>query len=281
MVNGYRKDAHPPSALSQWDRVEAQIGGRRTVLFLDYDGTLTPIVDRPELAHLTDNVRATLREVASSCPTIIVSGRGREDVAQLIGLDDLIYAGSHGFDISGPGASIRNEIGADLLPMLQEAAAHFATRTRGIEGVLVENKRFSVAVHYRLVREDLIPTVEAMVDELVNRVPQLTKTHGKKVFEVRPAMEWDKGSAVLWLLDALGLDGPDLVPIYVGDDTTDEDAFAALERRGLGILVSEMPRSTRAAYVVKNPDEVHDLLSKIAGLPQNRRDDESAGGALR
>ncbi len=271
----------PPSALSQWDRVEAQIGGRRTVLFLDYDGTLTPIVDRPELAHLTDNVRATLREVASSCPTIIVSGRGREDVAQLIGLDDLIYAGSHGFDISGPGASIRNEIGADLLPMLQEAAAHFATRTRGIEGVLVENKRFSVAVHYRLVREDLIPTVEAMVDELVNRVPQLTKTHGKKVFEVRPAMEWDKGSAVLWLLDALGLDGPDLVPIYVGDDTTDEDAFAALERRGLGILVSEMPRSTRAAYVVKNPDEVHDLLSKIAGLPQNRRDDESAGGALR
>ena len=271
----------PPSALSQWDRVEAQIGGRRTVLFLDYDGTLTPIVDRPELAHLTDNMRATLREVASSCPTIIVSGRGREDVAQLIGLDDLIYAGSHGFDISGPGASIRNEIGADLLPMLQEAAAHFATCTRGIEGVLVENKRFSVAVHYRLVREDLIPTVEAMVDELVNRVPQLTKTHGKKVFEVRPAMEWDKGSAVLWLLDALGLDGPDLVPIYVGDDTTDEDAFAALERRGLGILVSEMPRSTRAAYVVKNPDEVHDLLSKIAGLPQNRRDDESAGGALR
>ncbi len=271
----------PPSALSQWDRVEAQIGGRRTVLFLDYDGTLTPIVDRPELAHLTDNMRATLREVASSCPTIIVSGRGREDVAQLIGLDDLIYAGSHGFDISGPGASIRNEIGADLLPMLQEAAAHFATRTRGIEGVLVENKRFSVAVHYRLVREDLIPTVEAMVDELVNRVPQLTKTHGEKVFEVRPAMEWDKGSAVLWLLDALGLDGPDLVPIYVGDDTTDEDAFAALERRGLGILVSEMPRSTRAAYVVKNPDEVHDLLSKIAGLPQNRRDDESASGALR
>ena len=108
--------------------------------------------------------------------------------------------------------------------------------------------------------------MEAAVDEVVGRHPELRKTGGKKVFELRPRMDWDKGKAVLWLLDTLGLNNPEITPIYIGDDLTDEDAFAALKGRGIGLLVSERPLPTAADYRLRDTDEVGDFLAALSSL---------------
>ena len=266
-VNGqFAKLRHArASALDQWTEISGGWAGKRVAVFLDYDGTLTPIVATPDLAIISEHMRDVLRDIADSCPTVIVSGRGREDVANMVGLDNLYYAGSHGFDIAGPkGTTVKNEIGAEFRPAIDEAVQLFKERLSGIDGALVEDKKFSVAVHYRLVAEEKVADMERVVDEVVARHPGLRKAHGKKVFEVRPKLEWDKGKAVLWLLHALDLATPDVVPLFIGDDVTDEDAFTALADRGLGILVSEVPRETQAKLSLRNPDEVGEFLKLVS-----------------
>lgn len=256
-----------PNAIAHWPDLEGELGRRRPAIFLDYDGTLTPIVSRPALAVLGEEMRGALRAVARAWPTTIVSGRGREDVAELVGLSELTYAGSHGFDISGPQASdLRLEVAPEVVPVLAGAFHELRDGTAEIAGALVEDKRFSLAVHYRLVPPERVAEVERIVDQALTHRPQLRKALGKQVFELRPAIEWDKGKAVLWLLETLDLAGPEVVPVYVGDDVTDEDAFQALTDRGIGILVAELPRPTAARYTVQDVTEVEELLRRLAGL---------------
>ena len=253
-----------PAALRDWPNLRGKLAGKRVALFLDYDGTLTPIVSRPELAVLTEERRAILRRLAARIPTAIVSGRGREDVEELVGLPELAYAGSHGFDIVGPGgASVGHAVADWIEPLMQRVADSVRPKLAGIEGVVIEEKRFSIAVHYRLVDEANVARIEAIVDDAIASDTRLKKARGKKVYEVRPDIDWDKGKALLFLLEALGLDGPDVVPFYIGDDVTDEDAFAVLRDRGVGVLVSETPRPTEAAYWVQAPWEVYALFDRL------------------
>jgi len=256
-----------PPALEHWSDISKKWEDRRIAVFLDYDGTLTPIVARPELAKLSPTMREILSDLARVHPTVIVSGRGREDVSELVGLDNLYYAGSHGFDIAGPaGTTVRHEIGPEYRPALEQAARSFEHQLSGIDGVLIEDKKFSIAVHYRQVADQDISRIEHAVDDVVEGQPQLTKTHGKKVLEVRPQLEWDKGKAVLWLLQALNLDSRDVMPLYIGDDVTDEDAFAVLEDRGLGILVTNEPRDTYASMYLRDTEEVGKFLRLLVKL---------------
>ncbi len=261
------RDRRRPSVLREWDGLSQRLRGKRPALFLDYDGTLTPIVSRPELAVLTDERRAVLKKVASRLPTAIISGRGRTDVERLVGLPELAYAGSHGFDIVGPGgASVGHAVADWIEPVMERIAGEVEPKLGGIEGVVIEEKRFSVAIHYRLVDEADVARIEAIVDEAIATDARLKKAHGKKVFEVRPDLDWDKGKALLFLLEALGLDGQDVVPLYIGDDVTDEDAFAVLRERGIGVLVSETPRSTVATYWVQAPWEVYAFFDRLLSL---------------
>jgi trehalose 6-phosphate phosphatase len=280
-----------PSALADPDRLRAELAGRRPAFFLDYDGTLTPIVERPELARLAPATREVLRRLAARHPTVVVSGRGREDVERLVDLPELAYAGSHGFDIAGPsspgagesaaagpgGAPLRLEAAAEAEPAVAALSRALEAELGGVPGAQVEPKRFSVAVHYRRLDPVRLLAVEAVVDRLLAAHPGLRKTHGKMVWELRPDLDWDKGRAVLWILAALGLDRPDVVPVYLGDDVTDEDAFRALgepprpsegaaprDRIGIGILVAEEPRETAARFVLRDPDEVRSFLEGFA-----------------
>ncbi len=239
-----------------------QAAGRRLALFLDYDGTLTPIVERPEAAVLDGSTREVLRRVAARYPVAIVSGRDLADVRERVGLADLTYAGCHGFDIAGPAGAREHQAAATAAPQLTAAADEVARETAGLPGVQLERKRFTLAVHYRRARESDRPAVADAVAHALARHPGLRRTAGKMVYELQPAVDWDKGRAVLWLIEALGL--ADALPVYIGDDVTDEDAFRALEGRGVGIAVQEAPQPTAARYVLPDTAAVRDFLAALA-----------------
>jgi len=261
-------------AMPHAEEMARRLRGRRPAVFLDYDGTLTPIVARPELAVLDEATRATVRRLARSCPVAVVSGRDLKDVRALVGLDGIYYAGSHGFDIAGPrGLQHAHPAGVAALPRLDAAERRLREMLRPVAGALVERKRFSLAVHFRLVADDEVARVEESVDAELRHAPGLRKGHGKKVFELRPDVDWDKGSAVRWLLEALGLARDSVTPIYVGDDVTDEDAFRELAGHdgGIGIVVMDDPRPTAARFCLPDTDGVRAFLTMLAELLEGRR----------
>ncbi|HEX2253840.1 MAG TPA: trehalose-phosphatase [Thermoanaerobaculia bacterium] len=256
-----------PSALADWPELARQIGGRRLVVFLDFDGTLSPIVENPEDAAILPASRAAVERLARRVPVVVVSGRGREDVAARVGLPGLVYAGSHGFDIAGPG--VRHEVGPELPPLIARATERLEDELAAVPGAQVEPKRYTVAVHYRRVAPGDEAAVEAAVDSVVAAHPELRRAGGKKVWEVRPRLDWDKGKALLYLLDALDLAGPGVLPLYVGDDVTDEDAFRALAERpggGVGIRVADEPAQTAATWRLDSTGEVPELLERLLSL---------------
>jgi trehalose 6-phosphate phosphatase len=189
-----------------------------------------------------------------------------------MGLDDLIVAGSHGFDIWSPEeGTIEREEGAEFETLLDEVKAQLHEEIDSIEGALVEPKKASVAVHYRLVPAEEWPKVKEVVDTILAEHPdELRVTPGKMVYEIQPKLDWDKGKAVLYLLEALNLDRDDVVPFYLGDDVTDEDAFEALADRGVGIFVGTAEalevarRTTAAGYILHTTEEVRQFLDTLA-----------------
>jgi trehalose-phosphatase len=245
------------SALEHLTEIGRQLDGRRPAVFLDYDGTLSPIAPRPELATLPPETRDVLRRLVERCPVAILSGRSREDVASMVGLHGIAYAGSHGYDIAGPG--FRHEVGEGIPETIDRAAEELRQRLSGLAGVIVEPKRFAISIHFRLAKDEDLPVIERAVDEAATRHSTLRKGHGKKLFELRPNLDWDKGKALLWIMEAMDLDRA--VPLYIGDDITDEDAFRVVR---IGILVAEEPRETLASYSLRNPDEVTRFLAWLA-----------------
>ena len=249
-----------PSALEHIQEIAGHAG--RLAVFLDYDGTLTPIVSHPQDAWLADSMRETLRELAGCVSVAILSGRDLDDVRGRVHVDGIVYAGSHGFDIAGAGG-LRRQLGAAYLSVLDTAETELREALDEILGAQLERKHFSVAAHYRNVNENDASRVALAVDAVAARHRELRRIDGKKVYELVPRIEWDKGKAVIWLLEALGLERENVRPIYIGDDNTDEDAFRALKERGVGILVNEESQPTSAIYSLENPSEVERFLRAL------------------
>ncbi len=262
-----------PSALERAEEVRRQMAGKDAAVFLDYDGTLTPIVDHPDQAILADEARATIERLARHCTVAIVSGRDLNDVRGHVGIDSIYYAGSHGFDLAGPqGWRMEYEEGSAFLSALDQAEAALRKGMGSFPGAWAERKKFAIAVHYRQALEKDVPAIEQLVDRVTAARPELRKSGGKKVYELRPQIEWHKGKAVLWLLEALGLAEPEVLPFYIGDDVTDEDAFRALEERGIGIVVREGGGPTAARFALRNPAEVRRFLEMLASELERRTD---------
>src|SRR5437762_8201249 len=255
-----------PSALDHIQEIAGRSG--HVAIFLDYDGTLTPIVSHPENAWLSHSMRQALRELAGCVPIAILSGRDLNDVRRRVDLDGIVYAGSHGFDIAGP-ARLHRELGTAYLPVLATAETELREALDEIPGAQLERKHFSVAAHYRNVNKNDAFRVTLAVGAVAARHRELRRIDGKKVYELLPGIEWDKGKAVMWLLKALGLESESVRPIFIGDDKTDEDAFRALKQCGVGILVGKQSDSTAARYLLRDPAEVeHFLQMLIARLAQ-------------
>lgn len=234
---------------------------KKPAFFLDYDGTMTPIVPRPEDAKLTAETRQVLRDLSRLCFVAIVSGRDRKDVKDLVAIDELVYSGSHGFDTTGPDFSMQHEGGKRLLPDFDQAEKQLVENLSPVKGARVERKLFAIAVHYRAVADEEVEKVQALTDEIIKQYPGFKKAGGKKIIELKPAIDWDKGRAVKWLLENLGFDQNQVLPVYIGDDMTDEDAFRMLrETGGVGILVGDHGESTAAHYRLGHPVEVTQFL---------------------
>lgn len=244
--------------------------GKRVAVFLDYDGTLSPIVERPQDAAFPPGMRRTVRKLAARAPLAIVSGRDLADLKERVGVDGVWYAGSHGFDLTAPGGGETHlEEAMALVPQLDAAEALLADAARAIEGAWVERKRFALALHYRQTPSVDVAAVDRAVERALSRCPGLRDVPGKMVHDLRPAVNWDKGKAMLWLLARMAPrqgagPGADDLLVFVGDDITDEDAFAAVDDRGLGIVVRTEPHPTKARYQLRDPDEVRQFLENLA-----------------
>jgi trehalose 6-phosphate phosphatase len=265
-----------PHALRDSEQFAQRLDSRRPAVFLDYDGTLTPIVDRPQDAVISDSMREAVRRLAERTTVCVVSGRDRPIIDQWMGIDGLVVAGSHGFDIGGHrDGTVRHDAVTGIEDLLATVTHQLNAEVESIEGAVIEPKRFSVAVHYRLVAPAQRPSVTAAVDTLLAGYPdQLKVTPGKMVYEIQPKVDWDKGKAVQYLRRALGVEGEEFVALYLGDDITDEDAFTALKESGnapgIGVVVADLrdpeqaDRATAADFVLESTAEVQQFLNALA-----------------
>jgi alpha,alpha-trehalase len=270
---GVKTLANLPSVWKREDEIRRRLSGKEAAVFLDYDGTLTPIVEDHTKALLAQDMREAVHELSQRCKVAIVSGRDLAMLKHLVKLDSVFYAGSHGFEIAGPeGAAQSMERGVEFLPELDQVEQVLRERLAGIEGHAVERKRLSIAVHYRRVAAGDVGNLAGIVDRVLAEHPRLHKGGGKKVFELQPDIEWNKGHAVLWLLQQLGLDRPKIVPFYIGDDVTDEDAFRALAGRGVCVAVRDGgTRQTAADYALADVGEVQRFLGVLSAMVNGER----------
>jgi trehalose-phosphatase len=252
----------------QLNRIIAEVTNRAKPygiysLFLDFDGTLVPIAANPATPQLDSATRETLRRIASSpwCVTTIISGRSINDLRPRIGLDSPIYAGNHGHEIKGRGLHFEEPGAAGLRERLQRLTWSLVAALQPVPGVYVEYKGLTTSIHYRQVSPAEFERVEAAVlGEVARNEDDFRINKGKKVFEIVPRSGWHKGAAALWINQHLGLD--EKLSIYLGDDTTDEDAFETLTEAitvevggsGLGCAGFQLP----------DPEAVQEFLGWMA-----------------
>ncbi|MFH1889014.1 MAG: trehalose-phosphatase [Candidatus Omnitrophota bacterium] len=253
-----------------WDKLKKELSDKYIMLFLDYDGTLTPIADKPKDANIPLKTKSVLEGLSRrpDCKVAVISGRSLEDIKKMVGIKGIIYSGNHGLEIEGPKIKFRHSVSARYQRILQNIETKLKEKFVSVEGVFVENKVFSLSFHFRLAKEKDIPFIKDSFREAT--ISYLLKNNikvglGKKVLEVRPPIEWDKGKIVLWLLarQQVSRGEEKILPLYIGDDLTDEDAFEVLKNKGLTVFVGTPTRQSHARYYLEDTKEAFELLNRI------------------
>jgi trehalose 6-phosphate phosphatase len=252
--------AKPMPQLEVEERIRV---AHHVALFLDFDGTLAPLVPDPVGARMDEAVRQALGSISRGGRAVvsIISGRALDHLRERVGLPDLIYAGNHGLEIEGRGLSFVEPAAAAARGELRAVARRLESALRAIPGAFVEYKVLTTSVHYRNVDAGDRGRVEQAVLEAIAPAAGLFRLGtGKMLWEILPKTDWNKGAAVRWILDRVGGDG--MVSIYFGDDRTDEDAFRALPD-GLTFKVGRA-EPTDARYRVSGPAAVEEFLEWLA-----------------
>ncbi|MDD4859300.1 MAG: trehalose-phosphatase [Dehalococcoidales bacterium] len=244
------------------------------LLVSDYDGTLTPIVNRPEEALLSLVVKSKL-ELLATRPAFslgIISGRALAEIRAMVGIEGIYYAGNHGMEITGPCLNFTNPEAAKAKGIIRQLAGELSAKLSQIKGIIVEDKGFGLSVHYRMVAPSEVKEAENIFQQLSEPLVAAGKirmTAGKKVWEIRPPFDWNKGKAVALIINDVKtrLKPDSLLVIYLGDDATDEDVFRMLRgEREWGIFVRGEKQSTSADYFLNDTGDVEDLLARLLKL---------------
>lgn len=242
----------------------------RPSVFFDYDGTLSAIAERPESAVLTQRMRSLLAAVTRRYPTVVISGRAVDDLMGKVRIETgLVYAGNHGMEIRADSFSLVCDPGRAAKLEIARLRRSLAAAIAGFEGAFVEDKGQTLSVHYRLLRP------ASLVEDLRTRFFEITSgpasgglirvTEGKKVLEVRPPVEWNKGSAVKWIMKRPAFRST--VPLYLGDDETDRDGFSAVSGSGVSVFIGHREATGSGAdYHLKSQREVEGFCRWLSGL---------------
>jgi len=250
--------------LEDWESIQVRIQkARNLLLFLDYDGTLTPIVSRPELAICPPELKRLL-ETLRDLPGItlaVISGRSLEDLQERIGVSDIVYVGNHGLEMAYPDGKRKNRVSSTRTKELGKITQNLRTSLKDIPGILFEEKGPILSVHYRNVHSRFSGRIpEVLTAELQRWKDRWRIASGKMVLEIRPNVYFHKGEAVREILTTFPSQG--CLPIYLGDDQTDEDAFRVLKGKGISVFVGSESLPSEADFFLRDPDEVHEFLSR-------------------
>jgi trehalose-phosphatase len=256
------------------DLIRRLAGVHHLAVLSDFDGTLAPIVERPEMAALPAETRDLLHRLAQTGRVTvgIISGRSLSDLIARVGIPNLFYAGNHGLEILGPGVDFLHPRAAAQMRDLRTVEEALHASLDAIHGVQIENKGLTLSVHFRGVPHEQVASAERAFETVLRAPVLLGKVRvssGKMVWEVRPAVKWDKGDAVAMILKRQMRCRPaaPMAALYIGDDRTDEAAFRRInERGGASVYVGEPWRDTAAAYTVRDPREVQILLRDLLRL---------------
>ncbi|MBN1394136.1 MAG: trehalose-phosphatase [Pirellulales bacterium] len=243
------------------------LDGGELALLLDYDGTLTPIVARPEQAVLAPEVRRLLQRLAD-LPRVhlgVVSGRKLDELKTLVDLPGLCYAGAAGMELElggkrvvHPRAETVAAATAELIERIEEPLAKYP-------GAWIEDKRFACTVHYREVAPERIDRLRACVEEIVRREDGGARiVEGPMALEVAPALGWNKGTAVRAIVDHLDAPPGRAMIVYAGDGGNDADAFEAVAAAA-GITIGVGPDApSTARFHLPDTAALHDFLFNLA-----------------
>ncbi len=258
----------------KWNNIKPRLRDKHIFIFFDYDGTLTPIVETPDKAILSETARKLLLKMSrnSRLKLAFISGRSLKDIKNRIKIKNGIYSGNHGLEIEGPNIKFKPLVSPRYQMIIRYIKEALNKKVSSISGAFIEDKGVSLSLHYRLVPRGKWALLRNIFNEVVN--PYLVRgkisiKKGKMVLEVAPSYKWNKGDTVMWLLKKheFALKRAKFIPIYIGDDLTDESAFKALKNKGLTICVGKTKLS-EARYYLKNPGETAEFLERVLEIQQ-------------
>ena len=256
--------------IKKWREITGSVKNKHIYLFLDFDGTLTFIRRDPKKVKLSVATARILKQLASmkAVSIAVISGRGLSDIRKRVGVAGIVYAGNHGLEIKAPG--LRHVVPEVLKAKktIQEISGRLKKEYRSFEGVYIEDKGLTLSVHFRMVDKRRLKEAERIFKNIIGAREaggKVITTGGKKVWEVRPPVKWDKGKTARYLLgqERKKVKGR-TIPFYIGDDRTDEDAFRLLRRSGYTVKVGRKDRQpTFADYYLNDTREVRKFLKMI------------------
>lgn len=236
-------------------------------IFLDFDGTLAPIRRKPCDVRLSGQMKRILVGLSRSsrCRLAVISGRRLTDIESKISLPGAIYAADHGFVIKCSGRTFQPAAALKTRAVVKKFRKAAEALLKDCRGVELEKKEITLSVHYRRASLKTVRKVRRLLYKLKESPDfkrEILVRQAKMSCEIRPAVDWDKGKAVLWLISRLKRSAPSGLPLYIGDDATDEDAFVALRRRGMTVRVGNA-RGSAARFFVQNTSDVRKLLHSL------------------
>lgn len=261
--------------------VGRRLDGRPLAITLDVDGTLAPIAPRPQDAKVPEDTRQVLHALAglADVRVLLVSGRAASDAAWVASVEGAWVLGNHGLELRAPDGTLSAD---DAVRPFEQAVSRAARALERIaestEGAILEDKRWTLSLHYRLVDPAAVPALQAVAHEVASATG-LRITEGKKVIELRPPVDVNKGTATIALADRIGALGHDASLFFAGDDRTDEDAFEALRSRKPDAVTvrvgagEDSPIDTHAEYSVGSPADLREILRWLATRRGSLRSD--------